>query len=132
MTKMAAQSGSGVAGVVAQSSDVVSDGCTECPLAAATLQIWTLAGPFEQRSSAAELVSTRPPDVTREVEGNYRETLDPGWHMLCVRPSCVELNVHAGETLTLNIERREGPTRFFVGKPSTGPLTADDGFEVGY
>jgi hypothetical protein len=132
MTKMAAAAGSGVAGVVAQSSDVVRDGCSERPLGTAILQVWTLEEPLDSLSRAAEVVSARLPDLTREVEGGYREPLEPGWYLLCVRPSCVELNVHEDETLTVNIERRDGPTSFFLDNASTGRLEEDYGFEVGY
>ena len=132
LTGLAAQGDTGVSGVVAELSDVVKDGCAECPLGSARLEVWTLQAPFEQRSEVAALVAARPPDLTRDIAGRYSQALSPGWHLLCVRPNCVEINTHEEETLTVNVKRREGPTRFFVGRPSSPRLEEDFGFEVGY
>ncbi len=135
LTGLAAQGDTGVSsvsGVVAEASDFVKDGCTECPLGSARLEVWTLQAPFEQSSEVAALVAARPPDVTRDIAGRYSQALAPGWHLLCVRPNCVEINTHEEETLTVNVKRREGPTGFFVGRPSSPRLEEDFGFEVGY
>lgn len=132
LARRAPEGPAGIAGVVARLEDVVVDGCGECPLAAATLQLWNLEMPFERRSDVAALVAARPPDLTRDVAGHYTEPLEPGWYLLCVRPNCVELNIHEDETLTVNVQRRDGPTSFFVGRPGAGRLDEDFGFDVGY
>jgi len=132
LTRLAPERGAGVAGVVAQQSDVVSDGCAECPLASATLEVWTLEAPFERRSEVPALVAARPPDLTRDISGSYDQALSTGWYLLCVRPNCIEINVHEDETLTVNVKRRDGPTGFFVGRHSSPSLEEDLGFEVGY
>lgn len=132
LTRLAPERETGVSGVVAELSDVVIDGCAECPLASATLEVWTLDAAFERGSDVPALVAARPPDVTREIAGSYGQALSPGWHLLCVRPNCVEINTHEGETLTVNVKRRNGPTGFFVGRPSSSRLEEDFGFEVGY
>ena len=132
LTRLAPQTDTAVSGVVAQQSDVVSDGCAECPLASAMLEVWTLEAPFERSSEVPALVAARPPDLTRDIAGSYSQALSPGWHLLCVRPNCIELNTHEEETLTVNIKRRDGPTGFFVGRPGSSPLEEDFGFEVGH
>jgi len=132
LTTLAPSAEAGIAGVVAEASDVVKDGCGECPLGNATLEVWALEAPFEQRSDAAALVAARAPDLTRDVAGSYSQALEPGWYLLCVRPNCVELNTHEAETLTVNVKRRNGPTSFFVGRPSSSQLAEDYGFEVAY
>lgn len=132
LTRRAPEGDTGVAGVVAQVSDVVSDGCAECPLGRAAVELWTLEEPFYRRSEVPELVAARPPDLTLLAEGSYRQELSTGWYLLCVRPNCIELNPHEDEMLTVNIKRRDGPTSFFVGRPSSSSLEEDFGFEVGY
>jgi hypothetical protein len=132
LTRLAPPRETGVSGVVAGLSDVVSDGCAECTLTSATLEVWTLETPFDQRSEVPVLVAARPADLTREIAGSYNQALEPGWHLLCVRPSCIEINTHEGETLTVNVKRRDGPTGFFVGRPSSSRLEEDFGFDVGY
>lgn len=132
LRRLAPEGDTGVAGVVAQVSDVVSDGCAECPLGRAALELWTLEEPFYRRSEVPELVAARPPDLTLLVEGSYRQALSTGWYLLCVRPNCIELNPHEDEMLTVNIKRRDGPTSFFVGRPSSSSTEEDFGFEVGY
>jgi hypothetical protein len=132
LTRLAPPRDTGVSGVVAGLSDVVSDGCAECPLTSATLEVWTLEAPFEQRSEVPVLVAARPADLTRDIAGSYDQALEPGWHLLCVRPNCIEINTHEGETLTVNVKRRDGPTGFFVGRPSSSRLEEDFGFDVGY
>lgn len=131
VTQRAAPGGAEIAGVVAQQSDVSRDGCLECPLAAATLLLWTVPEPFESSRDAVALVTTRAPDLTIEVEGSYRQPLARGWYLLSAGPNAVELNVHEDETLTVNVLLRDGPTSFFVGRPSSTRLLEEDfGFDV--
>lgn len=132
LTSLAPSGQTGIAGVVAEASDVVNDGCGECPLGNATIEVWALEAPLAQRSDAAALVAARAPDLTRDAAGSYSQVLEPGWYLLCVRPSCVELDTHEAETLTVNVKRRDGPTSFFVGRPSSSEMAEDYGFEVGY
>lgn len=124
----AAAAGTGIAGVVAAESDVVRDGCQECPLASAGLQLWRLDTPIGTQAATA-LLPEREPDVTQNASGRYALPLEPGPHLLCLAPSCVELVVQPGETLTVNIKLLEGPTRFFVGDPDAD-LEESVGFEA--
>lgn len=132
VTRKATEAGSSIAGVVAQRSDVVTDGCQECPLGAATLLLWTLQEPFESRAEAQALAAGRPADESIEVDGSYRHSLQPGWYLLGVRPNAVELSVHEDETLTVNVLRRDGSTGFFVGRPSSPALSEDFGYDIGF
>jgi hypothetical protein len=129
---MATQGGTGLAGVVAQSSDLVTNGCEECPLGKATLQIWRVDAAIENKAAAVALLEEREPDVTQDVSGRYRIALEPGQHLLCVRPNCIGLTVAAAETVTVNIKRRDGPTGFFIGARNVTSFKEDFGFDVGF
>jgi hypothetical protein len=133
LMSLAPEGVTGVSGVVAESSDVVNDGCRECPLGSGTLEVWRPAEPIEAASEVPALLASRPPDLTQSIAGHYSAVLERGTYLFCVRPNCVEISVHDGETLTVNVKRREGPTSFFVGRPSRErALEEDFGFEVGY
>jgi hypothetical protein len=132
LTRLAPERGAGISGVVAQVSDVVTDGCAECPLGRATVELWTLEEPFYRLSEVPALVAARRADLIFFAEGAYSQALSTGWYLLCVRPNCIELNPHEDETLTVNIKRRDGPTSFFVGRHSSSSIEEDFGVEVGY
>jgi hypothetical protein len=134
LTQAATPVETGIAGVVAVSSDVVSDGCHECPLGDATLQIWRVeaATTLSTEEAVATFLAEHEPDMTENVSKRYSRPLAPAAYLLCVRPNCIGLNVAAAETLTVNIQRRDGPTGFFIGRSSSGALEEDFGFEVGY
>jgi hypothetical protein len=132
LSQPAIQGETGIAGVVAALDDVVADGCQECPLAAANLQLWRTDSAITTEPAAAALVAARAPDVTEAVSERYSQALAPGSYLLCVRPNCVGLEITAGETVTVNIQRRNGPTGFFVGQINAQRLEQDFGFDVGY
>jgi hypothetical protein len=127
----ATQGGTGVGGVVAESSDLVKNGCEECPLGKATLRIWRVDAPIASESDAVALLTEREPDVTQDVSGRYRYALEAGQYLLCVRTNCINLGITANETLTVNIKGRDGPTGFFVGSGASTSLKEDYGFDVG-
>jgi hypothetical protein len=128
--RAAPQAGTGIAGVVATSSDVVANGCQECPSGGASLEIWRTDAAITSQPAASAVASEREPDVAANVSGRYSQALGPGTHLLCVRPNCIGLSIAADETLTVNIKRREGPTGFFVGPFDAEAPEEDFGFEV--
>jgi hypothetical protein len=132
LTQRATPEGTGLAGVVAELSDVEVNGCAECPLGQATLQLWQLEAPVESAAAAAALASERAPDQTEIASGHFRLALQPGAVLLCVRPNCINLTVSAGETSTVNIKLRDGSTGFFVERAAGARLEEDFGFSVGF
>ena len=130
LVQQAPQKGTGLGGVVAESSDVVVNGCSECGFGAATVQAWRVEAPMSE-SAMASLVQQRTPDWEEQVSERYHHPLEPGSYVLCVRPSCIHLTIAEGQTLTANIKRRNGPTGFFVGAGAS-PFGEDFGFDVGY
>ncbi len=132
LAKAAPERGTGVAGIVAESSDVVTSGCQECSFGEATLQIWRVDAPVAVESEAVALLDMRQPDLESHVSGRYSHALEAGSYLLCVRPNCVDLTVFAGETVTINIKRRDGPTGFFVVDADVASVNEDFGLDVGY
>ena len=70
LTRLAPEGDTAIAGVVAQVSDVTRDGCSECPLGSASLELWTLEEPFYQRSEVPALVAARSPDLIFHAGGS--------------------------------------------------------------
>ena len=124
--------GAGVGGVIAQSSDVVRDGCQECPLGGAAIAVWRLEAPVTTEADAMAVVGARAPDIEENASGHYHVALDPAAYLVCVRPSCVALDVAANQTETVNIERLDGPTRFHVSRPNVDGLQEESGLNIGY
>jgi len=132
LAQRAAQNGTSLAGVVAESSDVVGNGCQECPFGTAELQAWQVEAPVTSESAVAELMAQRSPDWEKAVSERYSIALAPGFYLLCARPSCVNLTIADGQTSTANVKRRNGPTSFFVGGEDAERLAEDFGLDVGF
>jgi len=130
--ELATPGDTGVSGVVAAQSDVVADGCQECPMGEATLTLWRVDAAVTNAADAAATLAEREADVTENVSGQYSRALEPGAYLLCVRPRCIGLTITAGETLTVNVKRLDGPVSFFVGAPSVAGFQENPGLEVGY
>jgi hypothetical protein len=132
LTDRAPPLGTGIAGVVAHLSDVVIDNCQACPLGQATLELWAVDARVGTEAAARSLIAARGPDVTASVSGHYVHPLEAGRYLLCVRPSCVDLTLPDGQTLTVNLQRRDGPTGFLLPQSNGAPVGEDLGFDVGY
>ena len=128
--RAAPQVGAGIAGVVAASSDVVADGCQECPLGGAALELWRSDALITTEAAASALLAQRQADVTANVSGRYSQVLAPGTYLLCAGPNCIGVAISANETLTVNIESRDGVTGFFVARSGAETLEEDFGFTV--
>jgi hypothetical protein len=74
----------GIAGVVASESDLVANGCQECPLSQGTIELWTSATAVTTADEAQALVDAGAPTQTVEVDERYEQTLDPGEYLVCV------------------------------------------------
>jgi hypothetical protein len=116
--------------VVAISSDVVANGCQECPFGDAEVRIWRADAAIEDQAAAASLMAARNADVTVQADRRYERALEAGSYLLCVQVSCLGVDVTEGATRTVNIKQREGPTSFFVGSSTSAPLGEDFGFDV--
>jgi hypothetical protein len=88
-------------------------------------------GDGEERAQGV-LIAAREPDVVARALGRYVQPLEAGRYLLCVRPGCVDVTVAEGQTLTVNLKRRDGPTGFYVAQAIGVPLAEDYGFDVGY
>ena len=132
LAQRAAQNGTSLAGVVAESSDVVGNGCQECPFGTAELEAWKVEAPVTSASAVADLLDHRLPDWEKAVSERYSIALAPGFYLLCARPSCVNLTIADGQTSTANVKRRNGPTSFFVGGADAERLAEDFGLDVGF
>jgi hypothetical protein len=92
--------------------------------------IWHVETPIADDDLAKSAVSERAPDLTVVVAGRYDRALDAGSYLLCEHTNCVGIDVIAGEKITVNIKRRNGPTSFFVGGTRAEKLDEDFGVDV--
>lgn len=129
LLKRAGQNGPGIAGVVAEMSDVVANDCQECPLASASLRLWRVEKAVTSKAKVQTLMESTPPSHTLAANEQYRLALEAGRYLLCVDTSCVNVAV-ASETVTVNIKRRFGPTSFFVVEPDSGRFIENYGIRL--
>jgi hypothetical protein len=134
LQKRAPRGGTAVAGVVAAASDVVADGCEECPLGDERVELWKMLAPVASEAEAVAIVQGRAADYRFAASKAYSQSLASGGdYLLCARPNCVGIVVPDGVTVTVNIKGRDGSTGFFVAAEGTsGELHEQYGFEVGY
>jgi hypothetical protein len=128
----AAQDGVGIAGIVASSSDVVSNGCEECLFGSTTVKLWQVDAPVGDATAASELTTTVAPTMAIAANQHYRAAAASGKYLLCVLSNCINIALSGNETATVNIKLRNGPTSFFLRKAGSTQLTEDYGFAVAY
>ncbi len=112
LRKSARGEGTGIAGIVAAKSDVVSNGCQQCPFDNAELAVWAVDAPV--LPDEVDSVIARPPDESVLASKRFRIELPAGDYLLCHRDQCVNLVVTDGALTTANVKLRKGPTSFFV------------------
>ena len=119
--KPAADNGkSELAGFISSESDVVGNGCQECPFASTTLAIWAASGPVTDVAGARAIIQAGPAAVTLQADGSYRQALAPGNYLLCnYQSSCVGVAVVAGHATPVNLRMFFGPFQFIVFDPLT-------------
>jgi hypothetical protein len=130
LTRRASGSTSGIGGVVASQSDVVENGCAECPFGDAPLDIYALSAPVTSDAEASAVVRDSSPLSTIQASHRYTAPLDPGDYLACVHDRCVSVSVVDGAVTTVNIKLVYGPTTFFVADADTGSIVQDLGLDV--
>ena len=109
-----AENESGIAGVVAYLSDLVTNGCQECTFAQASVSIWPTEEPISSEQSAASHTRSQAPVVSLVANERYGAPLPPGRYLLCSEAQCINVNVQAARTTTVNIRKVDGLSSFFV------------------
>ena len=104
----------GVAGVVAEESDVVGNGCQECGFGSAHIDFWATD---ETVDDFSELQRTRPPSASIDADRQYSLVLEPGAYVACVESYCANVTVHESHVTTLNVHLLFGPTQFVIRDP---------------
>jgi hypothetical protein len=72
-----------IAGVVAAESDVIGNGCQECPFSSMAPSIWTAPGVVTDAAGAKAIMQASPASFQFQADGHYRQALDPCSYLLC-------------------------------------------------
>jgi len=121
----------GIAGVVAIESDVITNGCVECGFGAATLAIWKADSPVADAQAAKAVVAGSQPTRTVAAGSSYRQQLDPGHYLVRTSSEAVAVEVIDGHLTTLHVLVVFGPPQFILFDPRTKARQAATSFEVG-
>lgn len=104
----------GIKGSVASSSDVVVNGCQECPFSDTELRVWVSATSVSGTIQRDTLLQ-RAPDLMVFAEGRYTQALATGHYMVCESSApCLGFDLASGDDITINVKQRYGPTSFVV------------------
>ena len=122
---------SGIGGVVAIESDVITNGCQECTFGSTTLAVWKTSSPVTDRASARAAVDNSPPTMTILAENRYDLALDPGQYLVCRRPNCVLVEVVSDHLTPVNVRIIFGPTNFIVFDRTSRRQALATEFDVG-
>lgn len=110
----------GVAGAVSSESDVVANGCQECTLSQATLQIWAASVEPADKDAVVALINTFPPIEVVDVDETYAVALDVGDYAICQVLDdgvCAVFTIGDGEVATVHLQARYGPSDMVVFDP---------------
>jgi hypothetical protein len=118
MTSPASGISVGIAGVVASESDLVENGCHECPFGQAQVEIWKVDTPITPEADVRSVVLGKPRIVTIVAAPFFRKTLDPGTYVVCMESACVEVSVEPGLVTTVNIMKGFGTQNFWIAEGS--------------
>jgi hypothetical protein len=110
----------GIAGAVAHLSDVVNDGCEECPLSQTQLRLWKTDTRVAD-ATAARAAAAAAPTTVIDADRRYQAELQPGEYLLCaaprggtLQPPCAAFAVASGTVTTINVKTRYGQTGLMV------------------
>jgi hypothetical protein len=119
-----------MAGVSVLESDVIANGCQECPFSATTLRLWSVTVRVDDATTADNVVHAGPAAFVVQSDGHYRQDLDAGLYLLCLDQYCVNVTVLAGHTTPLNVLHPFGPPQFKLFDPLTHAAQAVTTFTV--
>ena len=120
---------SAVSGVIASESDVVANGCQECPFSSMTLEFRPVTASVTTRTEAQTIFDTVTPVVVN-ADGTYAQALEPGAYLACAQLECVNIEVRPGQVTTLHIRALFGPTQFVSFDPTSSARVSLEAFRV--
>jgi hypothetical protein len=121
----------GIAGVVAIESDVINDGCQECPFGSAELAIWSTPTLIADIRSAHSVASGGNPAFKVAADHRYEQALEPGFYLVCKLPSvCAAVSIPQAGLVTVNVKQVYGPASLIVFEPGSGTQRTDGIFMV--
>lgn len=129
-----AQIQSGIAGQVASESDLVTNGCQECPLSRTTLTIRTAEAPVTTTEEAQALVDGQNPPQELTANERFEQKLDPGDYLVCHEgfgpTECAALTIGQGEVFTVNVNVGYGLVEITVFAPGSSEPTTKGLFHL--
>jgi hypothetical protein len=130
LSSPAGGSGTGIAGAIASESDVVGNGCQDCPFGSTQLTVWKTSSPIPDEATARAIVGASGPTVSFHADGRYEQLLDPGDYLLCSNPYCTAIQVDPDQVTTVHVKLINGPAQFIIFDPGTTTARSASVFEV--
>jgi hypothetical protein len=122
----------GIAGAASYATDVVENGCAECPLGEATLWVWATADAVTTLEQATEVFTAGPPMLEIEIDERYEQALDAGEYLVCTDHDYVCAGITVGSAVvTVHTHSVFGPRpSLIVFEPGSKDPRTDRIFEL--
>ena len=109
----------GIAGGASSASDVVENGCAECPFASGEIRVWSAPNPVETAAAAKAVYEAgAEPLEDIQFDGPYERALTPGEYLACLPEdedvTCAGMTVPNDGVVTFHILYLYGPTSIAV------------------
>jgi hypothetical protein len=122
----------GIAGAASSESDVVANGCQECPLSEGTMQVWAVATAVNTMDEAQAVVDGGEPTLEIDIDERYEQMLDAGEYLVCISggETCAGITV-ANAVVTVHARYVYGPASLIVFEPGSNEPRTDRIFDLG-
>jgi hypothetical protein len=122
----------GIAGVAASESDLVANGCQECPLSEGTMQVWAVATAVTTAEQAQAVVDGGEPTLEININERYEQMLDAGEYLVCISggETCAGITVGSA-VVTVHARYVFGPASLIVFEPGSNEPRSDRIFALG-
>jgi hypothetical protein len=122
----------GIAGVASSESDVVANGCQECPLSEGTMQVWAVPNAVTTADEASAVVMGGEPTLEIDIDERYEQMLDAGEYLVCISSgeTCAGITI-GNAVVTVHARYVFGPASLIVFEPGSDEPRTDRIFDLG-
>ena len=122
----------GLAGVASSESDVVANGCQECPLSEGTLLVWAVDDAVTTAEQADAIIMGGEPTLEIDIDERYEQTLDAGEYLVCTSSTeaCAGITI-GNAVVTLHASYVYGPPSLIVFEPGSEDPRTERIFDFG-
>ena len=126
----------GIAGAVASQSDVVANGCCECPLSTGEILVFEAPEVFTASDEIEAYLEQNQEHTTVSVSDEYEHALSEGMYLVCAYDSggldaqCASVDIRQGDVFTVHVVYVFGPTSLRLFEPGQDEASTTGIYDV--